>query len=61
MKSLPIISDKLSLTFILLIASGKYLGILCLLSKPLPAIGFSGSISSFMPKYPQARDAAIAK
>jgi hypothetical protein len=48
--SLPRISDKVSLIFNLFKASGKYLGILCLLSNALPTIGFSGSISSLIPK-----------
>ena len=60
-KSLPSVSDSSLLTFSRLRASGKYLGILCLLSKASPAIGFSGSIFSFMPNKPHANEAAIAK
>ena len=60
-KSLPNVSDNSLLTFSLLRASGKYLGILCLLSKASPAIGFSASIFSRKPSKPQAKDAAIAR
>ena len=61
MNSFPRVSDNSLLTFNLLRASGRYLGMLCLLSNASPAVGFSGSNFSLIPSKPQARDAAIAR
>ena len=44
---MPRISESSLLTLRRFNASGRYFGILCLLSNASPAIGFSGSMSSF--------------